>query len=76
MTTREVAEKKSKVYPDQGRRAIACQWFEIGAKWQRSRFDEDFAWRVFNMINDWKNGEYGEVPLKEVLNKYIYEEEK
>lgn len=32
---------------------------------------EDFAWQVYNLINRWKAGEYGECPLQNVLDKEL-----
>lgn len=31
---------------------------------------EEQAWKLYNFINDWKNGEYGEIPLSEALDKH------
>jgi len=30
---------------------------------------EDIAWEIYNLINRWKGGEYGVIPLQELLNK-------
>lgn len=32
---------------------------------------EDFAWEVYNLINRWKAGEFGEYPLQDVLDKEL-----
>lgn len=31
---------------------------------------EDLAWNIYNLIGSWKNGEFGEVPLQDVLDKF------
>ena len=30
---------------------------------------EEQAWKLYNFVNDWKNGEYGETPLSEALDE-------
>ena len=32
---------------------------------------EDFAWQVYNVINRWKAGEFGEYPLQDILDKEL-----
>lgn len=32
--------------------------------------DEEYAWKVYNFINDWKAGKYGEIPLQKALYEH------
>lgn len=32
---------------------------------------EDFAWQVYNLINRWKAGEFGDYTLQDVLDKEL-----
>lgn len=45
--------------------------FILGARWSDlnpiGTLDEDYAWKVYNFINEWKNGKYGEIPLQKAL---------
>ena len=32
--------------------------------------DEEYAWKVYNFINEWKAGKYGEIPLQKALHEH------
>lgn len=36
---------------------------------------EDNAWKIYNFINEWKEGHFGIVPLQEALDKHLHLEE-
>ena len=38
---------------------------------ERHTITEDFAWQVYNLINRWKAGEFGEYPLQDILDKEL-----
>jgi hypothetical protein len=48
--------------------------FIAGAKWADydpfGVLDEDYAWNVYNFINRWKSGEFGEIPLQKALEQF------
>ena len=52
--------------------------FKHGVAWSENNpigaLDEEFAWSVYNFINDWKNGKYGEINLQDALRMYYKEE--
>ena len=37
----------------------------------KQRVEADFAWKVYNFINDYKNGEFGLIILQEALDEYF-----
>ena len=39
-------------------------------KIEKPHLDADFAWKVFNFVNKYKTGVFGEVTLQEALDKY------
>lgn len=51
---------------------IEC--FMLGAKWADTHpmatLDEDYAWKVYNFINNWKAGTYGKIPLQKALYEH------
>ena len=38
---------------------------------EQNKISEEFAWKVYNFINDWKNGRFGEIPLQQALNEHF-----
>lgn len=34
--------------------------------------DENYAWAIYNFINDWKNGQFGQKSLQQALNDFRY----
>lgn len=48
--------------------------FDEGVRWSDHNpfgvIDEDFAWNIYNFINKWKNGEFGETPLQKALRDF------
>lgn len=51
----------------------AWRWgFADGIKWNKEHaigvLDEDYAWAIYNFINEWKSGKYGEVELQKAIN--------
>lgn len=53
------------------RKTYCVEDFIAGAKWAdlnyMGRLDEDYAWKVYQFVNEWKMGEYGEVPLQKAI---------
>ena len=45
--------------------------FDVEEKPKQHTITEDFAWQVYNLINRWKAGEFGEYPLQDVLDKEL-----
>ena len=45
--------------------------FVLGARWAYlnpiGTIDEEYAWKVYNFINEWKAGKYGEIPLQKAF---------
>lgn len=50
------------------------QAFVLGAHWAdmnpMATLDEEYAWKVYNFINEWKEGKYGEIPLQKALYEH------
>jgi len=48
--------------------------FIAGVHWSDQHpigvLDEDFCWAVYNYINEWKAGNFGEVPLQKALRTH------
>lgn len=48
--------------------------FDEGVKWADHNpfgvIDEVFAWNIYNFINKWKNGDFGELPLQRALRDF------
>lgn len=43
------------------------------AKWESERdavLDEDFVMTIYNFVNKWKNGCFGEISLQEALRRH------
>ena len=45
--------------------------FTDGAEWALSHPTSDYMWMIYNFINDWRNGEYGTIPLQDVADSYF-----
>ena len=45
--------------------------FHVEEEPKQHTITEDFAWQVYNIINRWKVGEFGEYPLQDVLDKEL-----
>lgn len=45
--------------------------FEKGVRWADTNpigvLDEDYVWAIYNFVNQWKNGSFGEVTLQKAL---------
>ena len=41
--------------------------FADGARWAMANISEDFAWAIYNFINEWKEGNHGIVSLAEAM---------
>lgn len=37
----------------------------------KKEIDEDYAWRIYNFIECWKAGKFGEIPLQEALDRFF-----
>lgn len=37
----------------------------------KKEIDEEYAWRIYNFIQEWKAGEFGEMPLQEALDRFF-----
>lgn len=48
--------------------------FMAGALWADRNpigvLDEDFCWAVYNYVNEWKEGKFGEMPLQKALREH------
>lgn len=76
MTRKEQREKAAERYANSiaqhdERIAYCKEDFIAGAKWadlnHMGHLDEDYAWKVYQFVNEWKMGEYGEVPLQKAI---------
>ena len=38
---------------------------------EEKKLTSDFAWRIYNFIQEWKAGEFGEIPLQEALDRFF-----
>jgi len=45
--------------------------FEEGCAWERNNpigvLDEDYVWAIYNFVNEWKSGKYGEIELQKAI---------
>lgn len=50
--------------------------FMAGSRWERDNpigiLDEDYAWAIYNFINEWKAGKFGEIGLQKALLNFKY----
>ena len=50
--------------------------FMAGSRWERDNpigiLDEDYAWAIYNFINDWKDGKFGEIGLQKALLNFKF----
>lgn len=50
------------------------QAFVLGAHWADMNpigtTDAEYAWKVYNFINNWKAGTYGKIPLQKALYEH------
>ena len=50
--------------------------FMSGSRWERDNpmgiLDEDYAWAIYNFINEWKAGKFGEIGLQKALLNFKY----
>ena len=45
--------------------------FDDGYKWCMNHplgvLEEDYVWAIYNFVNDWKSGKYGEIELQKAI---------
>lgn len=50
--------------------------FMAGSQWERNNpigvLDEDYAWAIYNFINEWKDGKFGEIGLQKALLNFKF----
>lgn len=44
-----------------------------GAEWADNNPNADNAWKIYNFVNDYRRGRFGEIPLQVALGKYFKE---
>lgn len=45
--------------------------FEKFKKTKTPAINEEYAWKVYNFVIEWKNGKFGEIPLQQALNEHF-----
>ena len=71
---KQAAKEYVKGEPEGEQKIIAVVGFEFGAEWADSHpfgvLDEDYVWNIYNFVNKWKSGGFGETPFQKALENF------